>query len=66
MNFVTQVRLKNVADPVADQDVATKNYVDSRIDLEVLPLTLDITGLGTGATLHSNISTIINDIAPVQ
>ncbi len=64
MNFVNQVRLKNVADPVADQDVATKNYVDSRIDLEVLPLTLDITGLGTGATLHQNISTIINDIAP--
>ena len=42
-----------------------KLHVDSSIDLEVIPLTLDITGLGTGGTLkQSNIATIINDIAP--
>ena len=46
------------------QDVATKVRVDSSIDLEVIPLTLDITGLGTGGTLKFNIATIINDIAP--
>ena len=36
----------------------------SSIDLEVIPLSLDITGLGTGSTLNTNIATIINDIAP--
>jgi hypothetical protein len=66
MNFVTARQIKNVSDPTDDQDVATKNYVDSKIDLEVIPLTLDVTGIGTEGSdqQHSNIATILQDIAP--
>ena len=66
MNFVTARQIKNVSDPTDNQDVATKNYVDSKIDLEVIPLTLDVTGIGTEGSdqQHSNIATILQDIAP--
>ena len=64
MNFVTPRKISGVADPTANQDVATKAYVDTSIKTEIIPITLDVTGLGTGSTLHTNIATILNDIAP--
>ena len=64
MNFVTPVKISGVADPTANQDVATKAYVDTSVKTEIIPLTLDVTGLGAGSTLHTNIATILNDIAP--
>ena len=64
MNFVTPRKISGVADPTANQDVATKAYVDTSIKTEIIPITLDVTGLGTGGTLHTNIATILNDIAP--
>ena len=41
-----------------------KSHVDTSIKTEIIPITLDVTGLGTGSTLHTNIATILNDIAP--
>ena len=68
VELTTTQRITTVTDPVGAQDVATKNYVDSQINLEVLSLALDVTGLGTAGSTqqHTNIATIVNDIAPVS
>jgi hypothetical protein len=66
MNFVTPRKITGVAEPTGTTDVTTKNYVDTAIGTEVIPLTLDVTGLGTGGTLHTNIATILEDIAPAS
>ena len=44
---INSVKVTGVADPTDAQDVATKNYVDTQIDIENVAFALDITGLST-------------------
>ena len=44
--------------------VATKEYVDEEISTEPLAFSMDVTGLGTGATLENAIATYLNDMYP--
>jgi hypothetical protein len=61
INVTNNQKISGVADPTDDQDVATKAYVDSAINLETLSLALDITGL-----TNAQIAQVINDIAPAS
>jgi len=54
-------RITGVGTPTQPTDVATKSYVDGT---GVLSVMLDVTGLGTGGTLNTNIATILNDLYP--
>jgi hypothetical protein len=58
----TKVKIKNVALPTGGDDVSTKSYVDNTVALDPLIMSFDITGLGSGTTLYSNISNYLNDL----
>ena len=47
-----------------DNTVATKIYVDEEIITETIVFSMDVTGLGTGATLESAVSNYLNDMYP--
>jgi hypothetical protein len=44
--------------------VATKEYVDQEISTEPLAFSMDVTGLGTGATLENAVAAYLNDMYP--
>jgi hypothetical protein len=50
INLQTQQKITNLADPTANQDAATKIYVDTQISSEPVVFSLDITGLATPDT----------------
>ena len=59
INLITPRKITNVTNPVSNQDVATKNYVDIATSGGTLIMGLDITTLGTGLTLQANVATVI-------
>jgi co-chaperonin GroES (HSP10) len=57
-------KITGLADPTAPQDAATKAYVDSEILTTPITLSFDITGLGTGVTLQTNVANYLDDLYP--
>jgi hypothetical protein len=53
--------IRGVGTPTQATDVATKGYVDGR---ELISFMLDVTDLGSGVTLNTNIATVLNDLYP--
>lgn len=47
-----------------DSTVVTKIYADEEIATETIVFSMDITGLGTGATLQAAVATYLNDMYP--
>ena len=56
--------ITGLAEPVDDSDAATKFYVDDQIALEPIVFSMDITGLGTGATLQNAVAAYLDDMYP--
>ena len=53
----------SITESTADT-VATKEYVDEEISTEPLAFSMDVTGLGTGATLENAMAIYLNDMYP--
>ena len=59
-------KITGLAYPTDDQDAASKKYVDDEILFAPIVFSMDITGLGTGLTLQSNVSAYLNDLFPAN
>ena len=55
-------KITGLADPINNQDAATKIYTDTQIATETIVFSMDVTGLGTGAVLQSAVASYLNDL----
>lgn len=62
ISIVDNKRITGMADPLANQDAATKIYVDTEVANETIVFSLDITGLGVGVTLQNNVRAYLTDL----
>ncbi len=56
---VSSKRIIDLADPIDEQDAATKNYTDARVFDRGISMSMDVTGLS-----NNQIATILDTIAP--
>lgn len=59
-------KITGLGSPSNPEDATNKSYVDNQNKLEPIALSLDITALGTGATLDSNLEIFMTDMYPVD
>lgn len=59
-------RITGLGTPLIAGDATNKAYVDEEIRLESIALSLDITALGSGATLDNNLVLFLQDLYPVN
>ena len=62
VNLTTSERITNLAAPTGNLDAANKQYVDTVATEVDIVMGLDITGLGTGATLQTNVATVLEEL----
>ena len=69
---VNNQKITGVATPTGSTDVSTKGYVDSQIELDTLPIALDITGFtnpnppGTVAGPTTDVRSVLQSIYPAS
>lgn len=59
-------RITGLGSPSGNDHAANKDYVDTENRLEPIAFSLDITALGTGATLDANLEAFMTDLYPVD
>lgn len=64
IDVLNNKRITGLGAPVDSQDATNKTYVDQTISTSPTFFSLDVTGLGTGNTLRSNVASILNNLSP--
>jgi len=59
-------KITGLATPNNDQDAANKLYVDTKVAVETIAFSMDITGLGSGVTLQNAVAAYLADMYPVS
>lgn len=55
-------KITGLAAPISNQDAANKLYVDTQIQSNPIVFSLDVTALGTGSTLETNVQNILESL----
>jgi hypothetical protein len=58
-------KITGLATPTDNQDAANKLYVDTKVAVETIAFSMDITGLGVGLTLQNAVAAYLGDMYPV-
>lgn len=64
IDITNSKRITGLGDPLSDQDAANRRYVQNYTSTLPEIFTIDVTGLGTGATLISAVASILTNLLP--